>query len=334
MNVDKVYEKKFAKYVESIKKQIVDIFSKHNFEEMYPSYDITISDMIAASTKYAEYLENQIKQALLSKNKTYIKSLTQGSSLKLISHNDSAAFVLTQRILGETLTVDKNGKVIFPADMDERFKTAGYLDDKNIFGPVLDEIVENAIYEKYVLDAIDSISDSDKFTEEEFKMGLPYVVNKIVKQMKKQVEYEVKACEEGLYSEDAPLKLEWLLMRLNDILGTHTDGFARGERDAELIEHFKNCSAAPRLKEFCDNYFKLFNDGILQNYDIYSTTAYVDTAKQYTDLFYNLDMLTIKDFDNAVKFRNVAYKMKNDDRGGGEPNPLIKEELLKKKKLK
>ena len=40
MNVDKVYEKKFAKYVESIKKQIVDIFSKHNFEEMYPSYDL------------------------------------------------------------------------------------------------------------------------------------------------------------------------------------------------------------------------------------------------------------------------------------------------------
>ena len=64
--------------------------------------------------------------------------------------------------------------------------------------------------------------------------------------------------------------------------------------------------------------------------DIYSATAYADTAKQYADLFYGLDMLTVKDFERTANFRNVAYKMKNDDRRGGEPNPLIKEELLKK----
>ena len=331
MNVEKVYNKKYAELVNRVRQQLRENFSHYDFQSLYSEYDISNKEMLDTILSSVDRLESQIKRALENKDKNFMKALDNGFTLNLeFDKNNYDCRVFAFRILGDTLKISPNGQIVLPTDLTTRVDKSNYIRDKDTFGPVLDKIMQDAIDAGNV-NEIFEIFNSKRFTEQETDMALPYVVNKAIKQMQKQAEYEVGAKKQGLPFVEPCFRLEYLLGTLNDYLGARTDEYSTSltysnEKNEHLIEVFKNSSAAPRLKAFIDTYFNAMIDGKI-DYDIYKTTAYIDCGRHYADLFYTLDMLSIEDFKRAQEYRDVGYQLKGDTRGGGKPNEHILEEL-------
>ena len=211
MNIEKVYNKKYAELVNRVRQQLRENFSHYDFQSLYSEYNISNKEMLDTILSSVDRLESQIKRALENKNKNFMKDLDNGFTLNLeFDKNNYDCRVFAFRILGETLKISPNGQIVLATDLTTRIDKSNYIRNKDTFGPVLDQIMQDAIDAGNV-NEIFEIFNSKRFTEQETDMALPYVVNKAIKQMQKQAEYEVSAKKQGLPFVEPCFQLEYLI---------------------------------------------------------------------------------------------------------------------------
>ncbi len=325
---EKIYQTQYNKIIEQVKQEITIIFKKYDFSSQFKEYEITAQDFIQEIMKSIDTLKEKIILAIQSKDKDYLSSVQKGFNIEI--QGKDTVQLLINRVFGK-IVVNQSGNIILPTNFEERLNSSNYIRDKNFFGKILDEKVAEAVQEGDVKDLLYSVIYPNDLTEKEAQLAFPYVLNKIIKQMQKQVDYELTAKQKELPSVEPAFNLPWTLEIIREQMGAKTDINSKNgvkpswdatERNEEFIEMFKKCSAAPRLKSFIDDYFSHFANGDIK-YDIFKTTAYIESADKYVDVFYAIDMLSEQDWQVALQYRNTAFQMKGDDRRGSEPNPNI-----------